>query len=172
MSGPGFKFVVEPLGPEQLDDGNGGVLDSVPDLAPLLAMQLDASGALAAATTAITTGDLQNLYGLSNGTFDTANIQLMDPTYEADWLVPYLRDGAYTGAVLVSSYTGEIEQATWLDAIDGFDPFSLDELTQMYEDIFAGIIPNGNPVTIPEPAGVTMLCLVLIRLTVVRRRRA
>jgi hypothetical protein len=171
MSGPGFKFVVEPLGPEQLDDGNGGLLNSIPDLAPLLPMQLDVSGALAAATTAITTGDLQNLYGLSSGAFDMANIQLMDPAFEADWLVPYMRDGAYTGAVLVSSYTGEIEQATWLDAIDGFDPFSLEDLTQMYTGIYEGFIPNGNPVTIPEPGTMSIVCLALISLIAGRRAR-
>ena len=155
MSGYGLKFVVEPLGPEALDDGNGGLLDSFPDLAPLLPVQLDAAGALAAATTEIASGNLQNLFGLSDGSFDSANILLMDPAYQADWFVPYMRNGASTGAVLVSSYTGEIEQATWLDAVDGIDPFSLDEMTQMFEDIYAGIIPNGNPIFVPEPASMT-----------------
>ena len=170
MSGTGFKFVVEPLGPAPLDDGNGGLLNSIPDLVPLLPAQLDAAGALSAATIEITSGNLQNLYGLSDGSFDTANIQLMDPDYEADWLVPYMRDGAYTGAVLVSSYTGEIEQATWIDAVSGVDPFTLDEITQMYEDIFDGIIPNGNPVFVPEPGTMTLMCLVLTAL-VARQRQ-
>jgi hypothetical protein len=167
LSGLGYKFVVEPLGPEDLDDGNGGTLDSVPPMAPLLPMQLNAAGALALATSAVTVGDLQNLYGLSAGAFDPANILMMDPSDEADWFVPYVRAGEYTGAVLVSSYTGEIQQASWLEAIDDVD-FSLGELTQMYQDIYADVRPEGNPPFVPEPG---TLALVLLALPVIRRRR-
>jgi hypothetical protein len=159
--------VVEPLGPEALDDGNGGTLDSVPPLAPLLPVQLNEAGALALATSAVTVGDLQNLYGLSGGAFDAANILMMDPLDEADWFVPYVRAGEYTGAVLVSSYTGEIQQASWLEATDDVD-FSLPELTQMYQNIYADILPSGNPTFVPEPG---TLALVLLALPVIRRRR-
>ncbi len=168
MSGLGYKFVVEPLGPEALDDGNGGLLESVPALAPLLPMQLDAPGALAAASAAITSGDLQNLYGLSGGAFDSANMLMIDPLDEADWFVPYVRAGEYTGAVLVSSYTGEIQQASWLEAADDVD-FSLVELSQMYQDIYADISPGGNPPFVPEPG---TLALVLLAWPALRRRRA
>ncbi len=145
MGGTGFKFVVEPQGPELLDDGNGGLLDSVPPLAPLLPTPLDAAGALNAANDAVTTGDLQGEYGLSGGSFDAANITLMDPTDERDWLVPYERGGEYTGAVLVDSYTGEIEQAMWVSPGDGVSSFTLDEIQTMYTDIYSDLLPGGNP---------------------------
>jgi hypothetical protein len=145
MTGTGFKFVVEPLGPEQLDDGNGGLLESVPPLAPLLPTPMTAAQAATAATTEVTTGGLQGHLGLSGGSFDTAHVTLMDPADERDWLVPYIRGGVYTGAVLVDSYTGEVEQAMWLEAADPVASFTLTEIQVMYQDIYADILPGGNP---------------------------
>jgi hypothetical protein len=145
MSGTGFKFVVEPQGPEALDDGNGGLLDSVPPLAPLLPAPLDAAGAVAAAQAAVTTGDLQGEDGLTGGAFDPANVTLMDPADERDWLVPYEIGGQYTGAVLVDSYTGEIEQAMWVDQGEAVSSFTLAEIQTMYTDIYSDLLPDGNP---------------------------
>lgn len=156
MTGPGFKFVVEPLGPEELDDGNGGLLDSIPNMAALLPTALDAAGALAAATSGLAGSDFADEWGLSDGAFDTdtAHIMLMDGDDEADWLVPYLKDGQYTGAVLVNSYTGEIMQATWFDEGGEFDAYTLGQLESMYTNLYDDIFPVDNPVPVPEPGAV------------------
>lgn len=159
MSGAGFKFVVEPP-PELPDDGNGGLLDSFPDFAPLLPDFIDTpSEALSAAISALAGSELKDQNGLSGGTFDLSGIALLDPTGEADWLVPYLKAGDISGTLLIDSFTGEIENASWEDVGDEFN-LNLTDYVDLYEDIYAGLIPNGNPVFIPEPTGLAFAALV------------
>jgi hypothetical protein len=69
----------------------------------------------------------------------------MDPADERDWLVPYVRAGQYTGAVLVDSYTGEVQQAMWTDSADPVTSFTLQEIQTMYTDIYSDLLPNSNP---------------------------
>jgi hypothetical protein len=169
MSFPGYKFVVEPLGPELPDDEAGGTVESFPDFALPLADPVDTPAeALAHAISELSATHLDDEFGLSNGNFDTLDhVTLFDPGGEADWLVPYLRDGEYTGAVLIDSETGILEQATWRDSLDEFD-FTLDDLFARYTDYYNGVLPDDNPV--PEPT-VAVLLATTIWLSVNWRRR-
>jgi hypothetical protein len=169
MSFPGYKFVVEPLGPELPDDAAGGTVESFPDFALPLADPVDTPAeALAHAMSELTATHLDDEFGLSNGSFDIlANITLFDPTGEADWLVPYLRNGEYTGAVLIDLETGILEQATWRDTLDDFD-FTLADLVTRYTDFYNGILPDNNPV--PEPGVAVLLATASLAALVLRRR--
>ncbi|MSU58760.1 MAG: PEP-CTERM sorting domain-containing protein [Pedosphaera sp.] len=168
MAATGFKFVVERLGPELPDDGNGGIYSSfAAPPAPLGGGPLNAAGAGAQAAADLAASDLNDEYGLSGGAFDTANEILMDPSGEGDWLVPYKRGSDYTGALLIDAETGVIEQATWLES--GETPFQLSDLDDMYAGLYADFIPNDN--LVPEP-GTVALALLGVALFVVRRRRA
>src|SRR5207248_275393 len=72
MSGTGYKFVVEPLGPESLDDGNGGIYSSLPAPAPFLLNPIDTPAeALAQAQAQLgLSGFLTDEAGLTGGNFD------------------------------------------------------------------------------------------------------
>ncbi|HVT29481.1 MAG TPA: hypothetical protein VHE81_15805 [Lacipirellulaceae bacterium] len=144
-SGIGYKFVVEPQGPEPLDDGTNF---STPDPVPLLANPLDATDATMLAPQLVTDNGLSAKYGLSGGGFDAANVTLIDPAGESDWLVPYSRGGDYTGGLLISSKYGILDEAFWNDA--GDLTFNLADLVAEYEAVDQGWHPVDNPVNVPE----------------------
>ena len=164
-SGLGYKFVVEPIGPELPDDGT---FSSVPLAAPPLPTDLTAAGALAAAQAQLISSGLSSKYGLSGGAFDPAGETLLDPSGENDWLVPYERGGVYTGDLLISAHYGILEEASWDEAGDA--PFALADLVQEYQGIETGFHPDDNPVNIPE-ASTFALATIGAVLTVAKRRQ-
>ncbi len=165
-SGTGFKFVVEPLGPELPDDGTFPG-DPLPVL-PLL-NDLNAADALARANQLLQSDpDLSTKYGLSNGAFDGNNMSLLDPSGENDWLIPYQRGGSYTGSFLLSAHYGILEEANWNEA--GDLTFNLPDLAQEYLGIETGYHPNDNPVDIPEASSLALAAIGAV-LSGLRRRR-
>jgi PEP-CTERM motif len=164
-SGVGYKFVVEPQGPELPDDGS---FDSQPLEALPLLTDLDATGALALAQTTLAADlELSSKYGLSGGGFDGNHMTLIDPATENDWFIPYLRGGVYTGAFLFSAHYGILEEASWDDL--GDLPTSLADLEQEYQGIEDGIHPNDNPV--PEASTLALVGIGWVVAGAKRRRR-
>lgn len=167
-SGAGFKFVVEPQGPEALDDGTFG--SSMLPVPPLLT-DLDGPGALSAANSLLASdADLSSKYGLSGGMFDGSHLSLLDPLGEDDWLVPYEKSGAYTGAFLISAHYGILEEASWIDA--GDSSFNLTDLLGEYQGIEEGFHPNDNPTNAPEPATCVLVAIGMLTFNASYRRRA
>jgi hypothetical protein len=165
-SGAGYKFVVEPQGPELPDDGT---FDSMPLPAPPLLADLNAAGALALAQTTLATDpDLSTKYGLSGGAFDGSNMTLIDPATENDWFIPYERGGVYTGAFLLSAHYGILEEANWDDL--GDLPTSLADLEQEYQGIEDGLHPDDNPVSVPEASTLALAAIGSVLLSGKRRR--
>lgn len=166
--GVGYKFVVEPQGPEPLDDG---LFSSDPDPVPLLPSELTATEALALADQFLVDTGLSDKYGLSSGAFDAANLTLLDPAGESDWLAPYMRGGEYSGVLLIDSKFGILEMASWNDA--GEEAFVLEELVAQFEGILAGWNPNDNPINvpIPEPSGLALIGFGVLLLSATRSRR-
>jgi hypothetical protein len=167
-SGVGYKFVVEPQGPELPDDGT---FDSTPLPAPPLAADLNAAAALALAQTTLATDpDLSTEYGLSGGAFDGSNMTLLNPTGENDWFIPYQRGGVYTGAFLLSAHYGILEEASWDEL--GDLPTSLADLEQEYQGIEDGFHPDDNPVNVPEASTLALGAIGSMFLSLKRRRAA
>ncbi len=165
-SGVGYKFVVEPQGPELPDDGT---FDSTPLPAPPLLTDLNATTALTTAQSILATDpDLSTKYGLSGGGFDGSNMTLLDPATENDWFIPYERGGVYTGAFLLSAHYGILEEANWDDL--GDLPTSLADLEQEYQGIEDGYHPDDNPVSIPEASTLALAAIGSVILSGKRRR--
>jgi hypothetical protein len=163
----GYKFVVEPLGPELPDDGT---FESTPLPAPPLPVDLNATTALALAqTTLATDSDLSTEYGLSGGAFDAANMQLMNPSGEDDWFIPYERGGVYTGVFMLSAHFGILEEAGWDEL--GDTPTSLADLVQEYQGIEDGFHPDDNPVDVPEASTLALAAIGSVIVGGKRRRR-
>lgn len=166
--GLGYKFVVEPQGPELPDDGS---FDSQLLPAPPLLVDLDGPAALALAQSTLAADpELSAKYGLSGGAFDGSNMALLDPATENDWLVPYERGGVYTGAFLLSAHYGILEEASWDDA--GDLATSLANLVQEYQGIEDGFHPDDNPVNIPEASTLALAAIGSVLLSGNRRRNA
>jgi hypothetical protein len=165
--GPGFKFVVEPEGPELLDDGSNSS-DTAP--VPMLANPLTSIQALTLAQQLLTDSEgLSSKYGLSGGGFDGNNVTFIGTGGTSDWLVPYLRAGDYTGAFLINSKYGILEAANWLDVGDVV--YGLSSLVKQYEGINGGFFPNDNPTNLPEAGTLTMIAIAALLVSVRRRRR-
>ncbi len=163
---PGYKFTVEPQGPEGLDDGNSAFDGSLPPPPALLPSQETAADAYSAALADLAAdSQLSGEPGLHGGSLDTnpAHEMLLqmpgDTAGMGDWLVPYEIGGGsnnVTGAMLIDSETGVIDQATWIDpAHDGIGSISLSQLDQIFMDEAQGILPNDNAV--PEPSALALL---------------
>jgi hypothetical protein len=166
-SGVGFKFVVEPLGPELPDDGtfSGDPLPSPP-----LVTDLNSADALLLAQTLLATdSDLNAKYGLSGGNFDGSNMSLLAPTGEDDWFIPYEKGGIYTGAFLISAHYGILEEASWDDL--GEPLTSITDLLGQYQGIEAGYHPDDNPV-VPEASTLSLVAIGTVLLGWKRRRPA
>ena len=178
MATPGYKFEVEPIGPELPDDGNGGQFFSLP-APPIEKSEDTASQARTdALNDLIANPTLGSEAGFVGGSFDpnTADEMFLqtpdDITGQGDWVIPY--DGAggandITGAVAIDADTGVVDMATWIDPSDPNQPhLSLQDLSTMFtDDITAGLLPNDNPT--PEPAAMGLLLLVP---ALMRRRRS
>lgn len=168
--GFGYKFVVEPLGPELPDDGSN-FSDPLP--VPALPTDLDATGALALAQAMLASDtDLSSKYGLSGGAFDGSGMSLLDPSGENDWFIPYLRGGSYTGAFLLSAEYGVLEMASWDEAVDLSS--NLTDLLGQYQGIEAGYHPDDNPVNnpVPEASTLTLVAIGMVLCGARRRRQA
>ena len=167
--GLGYKFVVEPLGPELPDDGSN-FSDPLPALP--LPTNLDSTSALALAQLILAgDSDLSSKYGLSGGGFDSSGMSLLDPSGENDWFIPYLRGGNYTGAFLLSAEYGMLESASWDEV--GELSSSLSDLLGQYQGIEAGFYPNDNPIDgqVPEASSLALAAIGLV-LCGVRRPRS
>jgi hypothetical protein len=155
--GLGYKFVVEPQGPELPDDGSNF---SDPLAALPLPADLNSAGALALAQSLLATDpDLNSKYGLSNGAFDSSGMSLLDPSGENDWLVPYEQGGVYTGAFLLDAHYGILEEASWDDL--GETGLSLPDLLGEYQGIEGGFHPNDNPIDgqVPEASTLALVAI-------------
>jgi hypothetical protein len=178
QTGVGYKFEVEPQGPELPDTGGpNGSYYSLPALTPLLGSDLTASGADSDAIPDLDADSLQNEPGFENGHFDTADTMLMpdpnDPSIQGDWLIPYDGSGGVndvTGAILIDEDTGVIDQATWLDPSDPITSMTLSQIDQMYQDQDNDIVEDDN--TVPEPASFGIVLISSIGLGFRRRRGA
>jgi hypothetical protein len=164
----GYKFVVEPIGPELPDDGTNF---SDPFAAPPLLADLNAPAALALAQSLLATdSDLNSKYGLSNGAFDSSGMSLLDPSGENDWFIPYQQGGSYTGAFLLDAHYGVLEEATWDDLGDLSS--SLNDLLGQYQGIEGGFHPNDNPIDgqVPEASSLAMAAIGTVLCGLKRRR--
>jgi hypothetical protein len=178
----GYKFTVEPQGPEALDTGDPAIDGSLPAPPPLLGSQITtAAGALtyAASDLSMNSTISNDLATMGSGSLDPNAadkmlLQLPGGQGDGDWLVPYDGSGGVNdvqGALLIDQDTGVIDEATWLTPQDGLpNGISLSQLNQMMMDEASGNLPNDNPA--PEPG--TMALIVCGGLfaagTAVRRR--
>jgi hypothetical protein len=143
----GYKFVVEPLGPELLDDGNGGIYSSLPTPDPLLGAPIStAADALAAATSELAAaGYLTDESGLSGGSFDLSGVVFL-PAMDAiggDWVVPYDQPGGMSsGGVLVNSLTGKIDAAMWANESSQY--LTDAEVEDLFDALNGGVYPDDN----------------------------
>jgi hypothetical protein len=166
-AGIGYKFVVEPQGPEPLDDG---VFPSDPPPVPQLPTDLNATDALVLAQALLASDAyLSSKYGLSGGGFDSAGMALLNPAGENDWFIPYKRGTDYTGVFLLSADYGILEEASWDEAGDLSS--DLNDLLQQYQGIEDGYHPDDNPVNIPEPASYVLALAIVFAFGHGRRRR-
>jgi hypothetical protein len=160
MNGVGYKFEVEPQGPEALDDGSD---NSLPSILPLLPADINQATAASDANSEMNSLGLNNDAGFENGSFDSGNEMLLTDSADSlpasdavgDWLIPYEGSGGtndVTGVVLVDEATGTIDQATWFDPTS---PLTLAQIDQMYNDQQIGNVPDDNEV--PEPMSLAML---------------
>ena len=98
FTAPGYKFTVEPQGPEQLDTGDPANDGSLPAPPPLLGSQETAGQADTAAIADLAADStLSSEPGLTGGTLDAAHEMLLlmpgDTAGMGDWLVPYETGG-------------------------------------------------------------------------------
>jgi hypothetical protein len=171
---PGYKFEVEPIGPELPDDGSNGFgLPTPPPLISTISGQIADTDAM---QDIANDPDLSTEPGLTGGSFDSAHEMFMpmpgDLAGEGDWLVPY--DGAggindITGAALIDADTGVIDMATWLNPDDPANHLTLDQLDMMFTDISNNLTPQDNPV--PEPTTLALGMPVIAYLATRRNRR-
>lgn len=172
MSGVGYKFVVEPQGPEALDTGGiDGTLLGFDGADPLLPSPIATpQDALARAISELgVETDLSDEPGLTGGGFDLSGIQFLPEAdgYGGEWVVPYDQSsGMASGAVLIDALTGLIDEANWADNASQY--FTDDQIDAMYLDLSLGILPSDNPV--PEP-GNAILAAPGIMLAMRRWRR-
>jgi hypothetical protein len=164
---PGYKFEVEPIGPELPDDGSNGygLPTPPPPISPIDAGVADSD----AISDVANDPNLSTEAGLTGGSFDSAHEMFHampgDTGGEGDWLVPYDGSGGVndiTGAVLIDGDTGVIDMATWLDPSDPVSSLSLAELDSMFNDIATGVTPQDN--VTPEPTLGILLPVMLLGL--------
>jgi hypothetical protein len=181
---PGYKFTVEPQGPESLDTGDPAYDGSLPAPPPLLGSQETVGQADSAAISDLAADStLANEPGLHGGSFDMADEMLIqmpgDTSGMGDWLVPYDGSGGtndVTGALMIDSDTGVIDEATWINpAQDGISSMTLagiDEWAEGQEP--GGAEPDDNAIPTPEPGTLSLLAIAGLVAPVgyaVRRRR-
>jgi hypothetical protein len=186
FTSPGYKFTVEPQGPESLDSGDPAHDGSLPAPPPLLPSPItNSSGAVSYAGSDIaadsTLASDLSLMGTGGGVdsnpADDMLLQLPGMQGDGDWLVPYDGSGGTNdvqGALLIDQDTGVIDEATWLSPSDGIQNLSLSQLDAMINDQVSGNAPNDFNVA-PEPGTLTLVvCGGLFAATgyVARRRRA
>ncbi len=176
----GYKFTVDPQGPESLDTGDPFNDGSLPAPPPLISPVTSSSGALAYAQSDLSTdsalaADL-TLNGSGSLGLDQADAMVLTGSNETgDWLVPYDGSGGVNdviGAVLIDPLTGLIDEATWLDPSENLpNGITLSQLDDMFNDQSIGLTPNNNPT--PEPGTMALLAaggLIAAGRWIVRRR--
>jgi hypothetical protein len=181
FSSAGYKFVVEPLGPEPPDAGDPAGDFGIPTPPALLASPLTSGAAAdtAALSDLAANPTLAADIELVGGQFDIADALFVSEG-PGDWLIPYDGLGGIndvTGAVLIDSLTGLIDAATWIDPSNSSEmPYSLAQIDAMFQDIADGDLPMDNLVpTVPEPTsallfGCAAVGLLAARAQFIRRR--
>lgn len=169
---PGYKFEVEPQGPELPDTGDPANDFGFPSPPPNLPSPLtDGSSALAKALTDLSADStLANKVEIAGGSFDSAHateFQTPDESgAEGDWLVPYDGSGGINdirGAVMIDAETGVIDEATWIDPNDpNQSPLTLQQLQELMYDQEAGIFPSDNANATPEPSSLALIVIGLM----------
>jgi hypothetical protein len=180
QTGVGYKFEVEPQGPELPDTGGpNGSFNSLPAPTPLLSTDLSSSGADSDAQPDLVADGLNTEPGFENGSWDTADTIMLadpnDPTAQGDWLIPYDGSGGVndvTGAELIDMTTGVIDQATWFDPTDPITSMTLSQIDELYTDQLNDIVENDNSVPLPEPASLLLIVPAAALLMGRRPRRA
>jgi hypothetical protein len=152
-AGLGYKFEVEPIGPEALDNGDGGLYTSIPAPSPILAdAPLTAAEAQVIGANDIAADTyISSQAGFSNGTWNVSDATLVqyptDGPNEGDWLVPYEGAGGasdVTGFVLIDMETGDLDEAVWMDPGDAVPSMTLADVDTMETDEYDGIFPDDN----------------------------
>jgi hypothetical protein len=174
----GYKFEVEPQGPELPDTGDPAGDYGLP--APPINLP-----------SAITSGSTADIDGLSDLTSDPTlksdvelpggNFDVSDATEmktsdesgaEGDWLIPYDGSGGIndvTGAIMIDAETGVIDEATWIDPTNSSEiPYTLSQIDTLYQDQEAGDLPADDP-PVPEPT-TAALFLGACAMGLIRRR--
>lgn len=166
---PGYKFVVEPSGPEALDPGDSLNDGSLPAPPTELASEISGTTALSDAISDLSANTtLSGEVGFTGGSFDSslsdAELFTMPGDtagQQGDWLIPYDGSGGandITGGVLIDARTGVIDEATWLAPGDTESSWSLSELQGWADDESTGLEPNDNDVAAtPEPGALALL---------------
>lgn len=176
----GYKFEVEPQGPELPDLGDPAGDFGFPSAPANLASPLTGGSTALAAGVNDLAGDatLQAGIELAGGVFDVTDARIYQTPDEAgaegDWLVPYDGPGGIndvTGAMMIDAETGVIDMATWIDPADPLQvPYTLSQIQTLFEDLEAGDLPIDNPV--PESCAYAPIALLAITLGVRRRVRS
>lgn len=144
---------------------------TAPDRGPIQVAQLTGPQAAAAAQSYLMSnlGDFNGIGAFSSqGSFVSSSTLLTwsgDSPSTADYLVPYYLPGdVLSGFALVDSWTGDIEQISWLDS---FGSVTFGDAVGYYSDLYT----NGFPATaVPTPGG-ALLGLAGLCLMARRRRR-
>ena len=161
----GYKFTVEPQGPQSLDTGDPALDGSLPAPPPLITEENAGQADTSAISDLAANSTLNSEPGLTGGSLDSGHEMLMqmpgDISGQGDWLVPYDGSGGIndvTGALMIDADTGVIDEATWIDPTDGISSFSLAQLDQMFMDEANGNVdPSDNAV--PEPGTNALLAV-------------
>jgi hypothetical protein len=174
----GYKFEVEPQGPELPDTGDPAGDYGLP------AAPANLPNAITSASTADSDGlsdlasdpTLQSDLELPGGSFDIADASEFqapgESGSEGDWLVPYDGSGGIndvTGAIMIDADTGVIDEATWIDPTNSEEiPYTLNQIDTLYQDEEAGDLPVDDP-PVPEPASAALV-LGACAIGLIRRR--
>ena len=176
----GYKFCVEPQGPELPDTGDPNNDFGFP------AAPANLASAITDGTTADTDGladlladpTLKSDVEIPGGSFDTGDATFMqtpdESGLEGDWIVPYDGSGGIndvTGAIMIDAETGVIDEATWIDPTNPSEvPYDLSQIDTLFQDQEAGDLPQDN-VVLPEPGSLSVLSLAAAGLLARRGRK-
>jgi hypothetical protein len=175
----GYKFEVEPQGPELPDTGDPAGDYGLPAAPAELGSAISAAGTADTDALSDLAADptLQSDVEIPGGNFDVADAQFMqtpnDIGSEGDWLIPYDGSGGTNdveGAVMIDAETGVIDEATWIDPSNSSEiPYTLSQIDTMFQDQEAGDLPVDNVTNLPEPASMATV-LVCGTFLLARRR--
>jgi hypothetical protein len=171
-----YAFVVEPQGPEALDNG---LNNSAQAPAPPLTNPLTAATAATYAQTDVHADSvLSTTSEFSGSTIDSHDESLMheqgDTSTQGDWIVPYDGHGGVndvTGGVAIDRLTGVIDYATWSDPTTG--DWTLSKFDQLMNQALANQLTPTSGSPTPEPSSLVLAgsAAVLVAVVGLRTRK-